>query len=114
MKSSWITPISLAFLVFFSLDARASRVAENAHECLAVPEFSAVKTAPAPLTEPVAASSEQVSGEWLLRAEQLLNNPWTIEQEYRQRETEFLVGLDTKQFALGMRYLLNKRTSSSE
>jgi hypothetical protein len=42
------------------------------------------------------------------------NNADLFEQEYRQRESAFLVGLDTKQFALGLRYLLNKRSGNSE
>ncbi len=33
---------------------------------------------------------------------------------YRQNENEFLVGLNTKQFLLGMRYLLNRNSSSTE
>ena len=74
MKSSWITPISLASLLLLSLDSRASRHEGSAHDYPMMPESY-------PVPAPVQAIAAPVSGEALFRAEQLLNNPWTVGQE---------------------------------
>ncbi|MBI1193901.1 MAG: hypothetical protein GC205_12140 [Bacteroidetes bacterium] len=74
MKSSRITPISLVALLLFSLQTQASRVEGTAHASLAATDFCLVD-------RPVPAVTVPVQGEWLLRAEQLLSNPWTVGQK---------------------------------